>query len=425
MKVCFIAIVFSMILTAPAFATVTVTSPWNGETVGSSVQFVASANTSTCSQGVAAMGIYVDNGLDYVANGINLNTTLTLGAGSHYVVVEEWDYCGGATATPMSITVSSGSGVSVVSPANGATVSSPASFVATATTGCSRGVSAMGVYVNNQLVNVTQGANLNMQIPLGAGTQNTVVQAWDGCGGASTAPVQVHVGGSVLSALQGATGWDQWGELPPADATCNPCAGLGWSMNQHENAVSLSGNGTQFSVWGTAPYGDFLFSNPIIGQRSTLIPDVGQLLLPALHNFTYDTDVFVTNESVTQALEFDTNMYLNGVGMEWGTQCNHLGDGDWDIWNNAQAYWFSTGAPCNLINNAWNHVTIQVQRESNNDLLYQSITLNGVTYNINETVAPFSVPASWYGITVNFQMDGNYNMSPNTTYLDNFNVTYF
>ena len=111
--------------------------------------------------------------------------------------------------------------------------------------------------------------------------------------------------------------------------------------------------------------------------------------------------------------------------MQWGTQCNHLGDGDWDIWNNVQAHWFSTGAPCNLINNGWNHVTIQVQRESNNDLLYQSITMNGVTYNINQTVAPFSVPASWYGMTVNFQMDGNYNMSPNTTYLDNFNVTYY
>ena len=61
MKVRFFAIIFSMILAAPAFATVTVTSPWNGETVGSSVQFVASANTSTCSQGVASMGIYVDN----------------------------------------------------------------------------------------------------------------------------------------------------------------------------------------------------------------------------------------------------------------------------------------------------------------------------------------------------------------------------
>jgi hypothetical protein len=69
-------------------------------------------------------------------------------------------------------------------------------------------------------------------------------------------------------------------------------------------------------------------------------------------------------------------------------------------------------------------VVLQVQRQSNNDLLYQTITMNGTTYTINQTMAPFQVPASWYGMTVNFQMDGNYNQSANTAYLDNFNVTY-
>jgi hypothetical protein len=24
-------------------------------------------------------------------------------------------------------------------------------------------------------------------------------------------------------------------------------------------------------------------------------------------------------------------MYMNGIGMIWGTQCNHLGGGDWDV----------------------------------------------------------------------------------------------
>jgi hypothetical protein len=77
------------------------------------------------------------------------------------------------------------------------------------------------------------------------------------------------------------------------------------------------------------------------------------------------------------------------------------------------------------MNNGWNQVTLQVQRESNDDLLYQTITMNGTTYNINTTMAPFGVPSQWYGMTVNFQMDGNYKMSSNTAYLDNFNVTYW
>jgi len=51
--------------------------------------------------------------------------------------------------------------------------------------------------------------------------------------------------------------------------------------------------------------------------------------------------------------------------------------------------------------------------------------VNGTTYNINQTVAPFSVPSGWYGMTVNYQMDGNYNQTPYTTMLDNLSVTYW
>lgn len=412
------------LFTAPAFATVSVTSPSNGETVGPAVQFIASA-TTTCSKGVASMGVYVDNNLMYTADASSINTWVSVSAGTHNTVVEEWDYCGGVSTAARTVTEATQSGVSVSSPANNSTVSSPASFVATATTSCSKGVASMGIYVNNQLAYQVQGAKLNTQLALSGGSQKAVVQEWDNCGGAASTPVNITVGGTTLSAIQGYSGWNQWGELPPVYATCSPCSGVSWSMGQHSSAVSLSGNATKFTIGGTTPYADVLWSNPIMGQGSANLPDTGHTLMPNLHNFTYDAYVYVTNASITQSLEFDINMYLNGVGMEWGTECNHLADGVWDIWNNVEAKWVPTGAPCNLINNGWNHVTLQVQRESNNDLLYQTITMNGVTYNINQTVAPFAVPSGWYGMTVNYQMDGNYQMASNTTYLDNFNVTYW
>ena len=425
MKQLLYGILMFSLLTTSAFATVIVTSPSNGSTVGSTVQYTATA-TTTCSKGVASMGIYVNNQLDKVVDGASMNTTISLGAGSYYTVVEEWDYCGGATTTPVNITVSTQSGVSVSSPANNSTVGSPATYVATATSSCSKGVASMGVYVNNQLVYVTQGAKLDTQISLGSGSQHTVVEDWDYCGGASYTTINVTVASDAqLSAIQAMGGWNLWGELPPVLAVCNPCSGVTWSMTQHVSSPSLSGNATKFTLGGTVPYSDALFSNPIMGQGSASLPDTGRTLIPNLHNFTYDAYVYVTNASITQALEFDVNMYLNGVGMEWGTQCNHLADGDWDIWNNVSAHWVSTGAPCNLINNGWNHVTLQVQRESNNDLLYQSITMNGVTYTINQTMAPFSVPSGWYGMTVNYQMDGNYKQTANTTYLDNFTLKYW
>lgn len=108
--------------------------------------YVATATTS-CSEGVASVGIYTAPGvLAYVENGASLNKTLSLNPGTYNTVVEAWDYCGGASTRPITITVSAQSGVYVTSPANNSTVSSPAIFSATATTTCSQGVSAMGIY---------------------------------------------------------------------------------------------------------------------------------------------------------------------------------------------------------------------------------------------------------------------------------------
>ncbi len=129
-----------------AFAGVTVSSPINGSTVNSNVYFKASASTS-CAKGVASMGIYpAPYQLAYVTSGSSLSTTLNLNPGSYGLVVEEWDNCGGAATTRVNITVQSGTGVFVTSPASNSTVSSPAHFVATATTSCSAGVASMGIY---------------------------------------------------------------------------------------------------------------------------------------------------------------------------------------------------------------------------------------------------------------------------------------
>ena len=422
-------VIFLLGFTAPAFATVLVSSPTNGETVGSTVIFTATATASTCSKGVASIGVYVDSKLLYVVDGKTLDTTLSVSPGAHNAVVEEWDHCGGATFVSLEITATSQPGVYVISPANGSIVSSPANYVATATSSCSKGIASMGIYANNQLVYVEDGAKMNTQVNLGSGVQHTVVEEWDNCGGASFTPINVTVQGSdkVLSNLQASGGWNGWGELAPVYDVClSPCSGVTWSMLQHVSTTSLSGNATQFNIGGTKPYSDALWSLPVLGQNSTQdILDIGHTLLPTLHNFTYDAYFYVTNVPNTQVLEFDINMYMDGVGMIWGNQCNHLGGGVWDIWDNANAKWVSTGFACNLDNNAWNHVTVQGQRESDNQIQYQSITLNGITANINKTYPPFSVPGEWWGVTVNYQMDGNNKQASNTTYLDNFSLTYW
>ncbi|MEO6924322.1 MAG: hypothetical protein ABI142_10890, partial [Bryocella sp.] len=272
------ALLSILMFTAPAFATVNISQPSNGDTVGSPAQFVATASTG-CSRGVASMGVYINNSLKYVQTGSSLNTSVSLSPGSYQAVITEWDNCGGASNLGVSIKVSGQTGVFATSPTNNSTVSPAVTFAATASTNtCPQGVAAMGVYVNNNLVNVQPGAKLNTQVTLPSGPHHTVTKAWDYCGGSSSAVADVTVAGGstgkVLSNIQAVGNWDQWGELAPVYDICDPCAGITYSMGQHVSSPSLSGNATRFTLGGTKAYSDVLWSNKVIGQGTTLnMPD--------------------------------------------------------------------------------------------------------------------------------------------------------
>lgn len=172
---------------------VKVSAPANGSTVASPVHFAAAATTS-CLKGVSAIGIYTAPGkLAYTVSGATLDTYLSLSPGTYNTTVQEWDNCGGAAKTPVTITVS-GNGVYVTAPSNGGTYSSPVHYQATASTTCAKGVSAMGIYTApGKLAYTVSGANLNTNLSLNAGTYNTTVQEWDNCGSSAKAPVTITV----------------------------------------------------------------------------------------------------------------------------------------------------------------------------------------------------------------------------------------
>lgn len=198
------AVALISIFVAPLFASVTVSSPGSGSTAASPVHYAATASTSTCSAGVASVGIYVNNQLKYVIQGSTLSTDLAFNPGSYHTVVQAWDHCGGATNTPVDLTVTAsvtGDSVTVTSPASGSSVTSPAHYIADASApGCARGIASMGIYVDNSLKYVVNGSQLNTQLPLANGAQSTVVQAWDNCGGSTHLAVPVTVGGSTSPA---------------------------------------------------------------------------------------------------------------------------------------------------------------------------------------------------------------------------------
>jgi hypothetical protein len=433
MSKCLLGIVCALTVLVPgAFAGVEVTIPANGATVSGPVQYIATATTDSCSKGIASMGIYTAPGvLAYVVNGSSLNTSLTLNPSTYNTMVEAWDNCGGAETTPIEVTVDKQSpGVTVSSPANNSLVTSPVDFYATATSTCSKGIASMGIYTAPyQLAYVVQGDKLTYDLPLSPGTYDTVVEEWDNCGGASTTPVKITVtaGGTSFSNVQNSGGWGEFGQRAPDFINCSPspCENISFSMVQGIKSPSLSGKSTEMNLGGSEGYGDGFWNNHLIGPFSSQgLPDNNHTLVPTLHNFTYDVYFWGSDLGLAQALEFDVNQFFDNMGFIWGHECRVAGGNEWDIWDNVNQNWVPTGVACYPNNNAWNHLTIQVERTSDNQLLYQSITLNGSTANLNLYYKHGAAPSSWYGITVNYQEDGNNKQSPYSVYLDELTFTY-
>ena len=106
-----IAVILSLILFSMlAYAStpvVTVSSPGNGISAGSPVNYIASASSPSCAKGIAAMRIYTAPGVNaYTIAASKLNTNINLPIGSYSTVVQAWDNCGGVGKTTVNFTVS-------------------------------------------------------------------------------------------------------------------------------------------------------------------------------------------------------------------------------------------------------------------------------------------------------------------------------
>jgi hypothetical protein len=333
--------------------------------------------------------------------------------------------------------------VQVSSPANNSTVGTSVTYVATATTTCASGIASMGVFTApGVLAYKAKGATLNANLTFNPGSYNTAVQAWDSCGGIGSAPIQITVsttppgGGSgstsppatTFSNLQQKGGWTGYVLLPPSYAICYSCSPSGpettLSMNQNISSPSLSGSSTEFNIGGSTQFSDALWNNHLIGDNSSQgQPDTSRTINPATHNFIYDVYFYGDNIAASQALEFDINQFVDGKSFIWGHECRIAGGNGWDIWDNVGQTWHPTGIPCSPTNKAWNHLTIEVQRTSDDHLLFQAITLNGNKSTLNYLESPTS--STWYGITVNYQMDGDVSQQSYSIWLDNLNFTYW
>ena len=327
------------------------------------------------------------------------------------------------------------SAVTVSSPSNGSTSTSPVHFVATGSSpACSKGVAAMGVYTApNVLAYKVNGSQLDTMLPMNSGTYNVVVKQWDNCGWATGTDIALTVNGSskqyVFSDLQSKNGWTGYALLPPVYPLCGTCKSSGpelkwsWTQNLGSPAPTMDSKTTK-SVYGggTVQWSDAFWNMHLIGPVSSQgFKDYNQTIVPTLHDFTYDVYFWVGNINNSQALEFDINQFVGGKSYIWGHECRVAGGHEWDTWDNVNTHWVPSGVPCYPVSNAWNHLTLHVQRTSGGKLLFDTITLNGKTASLGRTDSPTNT--SWYGVTINYQIDGNKKITPYTVYVDQLTFT--
>ncbi len=175
--------------------TVHICSPASGATVASPVQFSASANDTSAK--VTAMAIYLDGTKVYSTASNQLSTSLTVAAGTHKLTVKAWDAAGAVFSTTENFTVSTGGGgggtctgsttnrtVTICTPANNTTVTSPVHITAAATDSAS--VSSMQIYVDGVKQYQVAAKSIDTNLAMADAPHKITVKAWDSAGSFSS-----------------------------------------------------------------------------------------------------------------------------------------------------------------------------------------------------------------------------------------------
>lgn len=410
---------------------VVVSEPANNASVTSPFTLDATA-TSCSSQPVSAMGYSLDNSSSTaIVDSTSVGAAVTAAAGAHTLHVKAWGTSGASCVTNVAITVAAPaspppaplSNLTISSPANGASVTSPFNLAATASLCSSEAVTSIGYSLDGASATIASGTSVNTQISAAAGQHNLVLEAWGSGGAVCTSSVTVTVTApsspvnSVVpsdaisvSSIQALSNWKAQND----PGTNGPSSG---SMSL-VSSPSLSGNARQFNTSFSSNGGELYYAN--FGDDTTST------------NFFYDGWVYLTSSVSSMAnLEMDMNQVMpNGQTVILGFQCDGW-SGTWDYTENAGTptspvdRWLHSSAPCNVRNwstNTWHHVQIYDSRDDSGNITYHSVWLDGVESPINATV-PSAFALGWGpSLITNFQVDG-LNSGSNTVYLDNLTIS--
>jgi len=321
-------------------------------------------------------------------------------------------------------------GVTVNSPSNNTSVSSPFTLSASSSTCSSKSVNAMGwSFDSSSDTTVVSGQTLNKSISSSTGSHVLHVKSWASGGAACVTDIAINVTSSSTSVSTTSST-----SIPSYAESVSSIEALGGWSAKHDSGGAGTSTGSMSIVSSPSKYGSSRKFYTTFTNNGTERYSVSFSDNTSAKNIFYDAWVYLTSSaSKIGNLEFDVNQTMdNGQTVMAGFQCDGW-TGKWAYTVNTgsasspKPHWVSkSGTTCNPRNwstGKWHHVQASMSRDSSGYVTYHYIWLDGVQTYIGAKV--FCAMSLGWGDVINtqFQVDGYGSSGSVTAYIDGLKVS--
>ena len=255
--------------------------------------------------------------------------------------------------------------------------------------GVIRGTASNTFYKHENTLRTILQALGQTDFPLASGSAAPMCDFFNTCGGGG--------GGTTISNIDDQS-WTCTGNCSTSVATTN----------------QLDGRAVKFQYTGGAGFSQGKWTTPLSGNFT----------VSQASNFTLDFHSFITQPSLSQALEVHLLDQVGGYFYPFKIQCDFKSSGFWRVYNPSNDSWVSTPVGCVVFTaNSWDHFTLHFHR-SGTQLVYQDIVINGTTYSFGNITTNAIAQNNPDSLQAQTELIGNSSGSSYAWWIDEMSLTF-